>query len=188
MILFLPIFYLLHPIAKLDNQIAISENSDMVMLLQVINDEDGGIHRRHASPSVRDRSSQMSFTPQAHAPSNLAGYGTSAIVAMDRNSSLTAGTSLSSGLLLSQAKPVGKGTERSLESVLHASQQKVTAIESLLRGLHASDKYNSSTLRSSSLDLGIVQTFASECCLHEIIKIYLSSIPVEWLNLLLSFP
>ncbi|XP_058195992.1 CLIP-associated protein [Rhododendron vialii] len=124
------------------------------VIQRVINDEDGGMHRRHASPSVRERSSQMSFTPQTHAPSNLAGYGTSAIVAMDRNSSLTAGTSLSSGLLFSQAKPVGKGTERSLESVLHASQQKVTAIESLLRGLHASDKYNPS-LRSSSLDLGV---------------------------------
>lgn len=187
MFLFLPIFYLLHPIAKLEYHIAIHEMSDMVMLLQVINDEDVGMHRRHASPSGRERSSQMSFTPQTLASSNLAGYGTSAIVAMDRNSSLTAGTSLSSGLLFSQAKPVGKGTERSLESVLHASQQKVTAIESLLRGLHASDKYNPS-LRSSSLDLGIVLTFPSECCFHNIINIYLSSIPVEWLNFLLFFP
>ena len=117
------------------------------------------MHKRHASPSFRERSSQLSFTPQASAPSNIPGYGTSAIVAMDRSSSLSSGTSLSSGLLLSQAKAVGKGTERSLESVLHASKQKVTAIESMLRGLDASEKHNPSTLRSSSLDLGIVITF-----------------------------
>ncbi|GFZ17637.1 CLIP-associated protein [Actinidia rufa] len=123
------------------------------VIQRVINDEDGGMHRRHASPSLRERSSQMSFTPQAPAPSNIPGYGTSAIVAMDRSSSLSSGTSLSSGLLLSQAKPVGKGTERSLESVLHSSKQKVTAIESMLRGLDASEKHNPSTLRSSSLDL-----------------------------------
>lgn len=118
---------------------------------QLINEEDGGIHRRHASPSVRDRG--VSYTPQPSAASNLPGYGTSAIVAMDKSSSLSSGTSLSSGLLLSQAKSLGKGTERSLESVLHASKQKVSAIESMLRGLDLSEKHNS-TLRSSSLDLG----------------------------------
>lgn len=122
---------------------------------QLINEEDGGMHRRHASPSIRDRGSQMSFTPQAGAASNLPGYGTSAIIAMDRSSSLSSGTSLPSGLHLSQAKSVNKGSERSLESVLHASKQKVTAIESMLRGLEISDKQNPSTLRSSSLDLGI---------------------------------
>uniref|UniRef100_A0A5B7AGT6 Putative CLIP-associated protein isoform X1 n=1 Tax=Davidia involucrata TaxID=16924 RepID=A0A5B7AGT6_DAVIN len=125
------------------------------VIQRIINDEDGGMHRRHASPSVRERSSQISYTPQTSAPSNLPGYGTSAIVAMDRSANLPSGTSLSSGLLLSQAKAVGKGTERSLESVLHASKQKVTAIESMLRGLDVSEKHNSSTLRSSSLDLGV---------------------------------
>ena len=96
----------------------------------------------------------MSLPSQASASSNLPGYGTSAIVAMDRSSTLSSGTSISSGVLLSQAKSLGKGTERSLESVLHASKQKVTAIESMLRGLDLSDKHNSSSLRSSSLDLG----------------------------------
>ncbi|KAK2455175.1 CLIP-associated protein [Trifolium repens] len=116
---------------------------------RLINEEDGGKHRRHASPSVRDRSGPTSSTP------NLTGYGTSAIIAMDRSSSLSSGTSMSSGVLLSQAKPLGKGTERSLESVLHASKQKVSAIESMLRGLDLSNKHNSSALRSSSLDLGV---------------------------------
>ncbi|XP_057965079.1 CLIP-associated protein isoform X2 [Malania oleifera] len=125
------------------------------VIQRIINDEDGGIHRRHASPSLRERSTHLSFTPQASAPSSLPGYGTSAIVAMDRSSSLPSGTSLSSGLLLSQAKSLGKGSERSLESVLHASKQKVTAIESMLRGVDVSEKQNPSTLRSSSLDLGV---------------------------------
>ncbi|GFY99513.1 CLIP-associated protein [Actinidia rufa] len=122
---------------------------------EIINEEDGGMHRRHASPAVRERGSHISLTSQASIPSNLSGYGTSAIVAMDRSSSLPSGTSVSSGLSLSQAKPVGQGTERSLESVLRASKQKVTAIESMLRGLNAFEKHNSSTLRSSNLDLGV---------------------------------
>lgn len=121
--------------------------------MQLINEEDGGIHRRHASPSIRDRGALLSSSNHASAHSNLPGYGTSAIVAMDRSSSLSSGTSVSSGVLLSQTKSLGKGSERSLESVLHASKQKVTAIESMLRGLNLSDKQNSA-LRSSSLDLG----------------------------------
>ncbi|TKY52810.1 CLIP-associated protein [Spatholobus suberectus] len=115
---------------------------------RLINEEDGGMHRRHASPSVRDRGALMSITSQASAPSNLTGYGTSAIVAMDRSSSLSSGTSINCGVLLSQAKSLGKGTERSLESVLHASKQKVSAIESMLRGLDLSDKHGSSALRA----------------------------------------
>ncbi|XP_042048444.1 CLIP-associated protein-like isoform X1 [Salvia splendens] len=117
---------------------------------RVINDEDGGMHRRHASPSIRERSSNMSFSTHASTPSNIPGYGTSAIVAMDRSGSLSSGTSLTSGLLISQAKSMGKGAERSLESVLHSSKQKVTAIESMLRGLDISERG-----RSSSLDLGV---------------------------------
>ncbi|XP_057718727.1 CLIP-associated protein-like isoform X2 [Arachis stenosperma] len=124
------------------------------VIQRLINEEDGGIHRRHASPSIRDKGALMTLPSQASASSNVPGYGTSAIVAMDRSSSVSSGTSVSSGILLSQAKSLGKGNERSLESVLHASKQKVTAIESMLRGLDLSDKHNSS-LRSSSLDLGV---------------------------------
>ncbi|KAK7284196.1 hypothetical protein RJT34_18937 [Clitoria ternatea] len=124
------------------------------VIQRLINEEDGGIHRRHASPSIRDRGALMSLPSQASASSNIPGYGTSAIVAMDRSSSISSGTSISSGILLSQAKSLGKGTERSLESMLHASKQKVTAIESMLRGLDLSDKHSSS-IRSSSLDLGV---------------------------------
>ncbi|KAL3517765.1 hypothetical protein ACH5RR_020354 [Cinchona calisaya] len=119
------------------------------VIQRIINDEDGGIHKRHASPSVRERSSHMSNTSHTSAP-NLPGYGTSAIVAMDRSTSLSSGASLVSGLFLSQAKTSTKGTERSLESVLNASKERVNAIESMLRGLNLSEKS-----RSSSLDLGV---------------------------------
>ncbi|KAG9447723.1 hypothetical protein H6P81_013851 [Aristolochia fimbriata] len=126
------------------------------VIQRLINEEDGGIHRRYASPSLRERGVQQSRS-QSQAPnSNLQGYGTSAIVAMDRSATLPSGTSFSSGsMLLSQPKQVNKGSERSLESVLHASKQKVTAIESMLRGLSMSDKLNSSAARSTSLDLGV---------------------------------
>ncbi|XP_059626127.1 CLIP-associated protein-like isoform X2 [Cornus florida] len=123
------------------------------VIQRIIKDEDGSMHRRHASPSLHERSS-MPFTPQTSA-SNLPGHGTSAIVAVDRSANLSSGKSLPSGLLLSQGKPVSKGTERSLESMLHSSKQKVSAIESMLRGLDVSEKHNTSTLRSSSLDLGV---------------------------------
>ncbi|KAJ0101579.1 hypothetical protein Patl1_04301 [Pistacia atlantica] len=46
--------------------------------------------------------------------------------------------------LMSQLLPTFLGFERSLESVLHASKQKATAIESMLRGLEISEKQNPS--------------------------------------------
>ncbi|KAG7025263.1 CLIP-associated protein [Cucurbita argyrosperma subsp. argyrosperma] len=124
-----------------------------LVIQRLINEDDGGIHRRHASPSVHDRGTMMSLNSQPSTGSSLPGYGTSAIVAMDRSSSLSSGASLSSGLL-SQSKTSVDGSERSLESVLHSSKQKVNAIESMLRGLDLSEKHNAN-LRSSSLDLGV---------------------------------
>ncbi|CAH9074425.1 unnamed protein product [Cuscuta epithymum] len=118
------------------------------VIQRIINEEDGGMHRRHASPSLRERSSHT-LAPQASA-SYIPGYGTSAIVAMDKSANLSSGTSTSSGVLLSQAKKASTGSERSLESVLHASKQKVSAIESLLKGLDTTER-----TRSSSLDLGV---------------------------------
>ncbi|XP_071696556.1 CLIP-associated protein-like isoform X2 [Rutidosis leptorrhynchoides] len=119
------------------------------VIQRIINEEDGGMHRRHASPSLRDRNPQTAHNTQNTVSSNLAGYATSAIVAMDRNASLPSVASNSSGLYSSQSKSTNTSTERSLESVLHASKQKVTAIESMLRGL------DSGRVRSSSLDLGV---------------------------------
>ncbi|KAL2238684.1 UNVERIFIED_CONTAM: CLIP-associated protein [Sesamum indicum] len=118
---------------------------------EVINDEyGGGMHRRNASPSIHERSSNMSFDPQTSVSSSIPGYGNSDIVPMDRSASLPSGTSLASRLVPSQAKSVGKGTERSLENVLHSSKQKVPAIKSTLKRLDITQKF-----RSSSLDLAI---------------------------------
>ncbi|KAG1362495.1 CLIP-associated protein [Cocos nucifera] len=123
---------------------------------EIINDEDGGMHKRYASPSLRDRGTQLSRAPSHASTPSIPGYGTSAIVAMDKSASIASGTPLSSGgLLLSQSKPLGKSSERSLESMLHASKQKVSAIESLLRGANISEKHNSSSSHSTSLDLGV---------------------------------
>lgn len=125
-----------------------------LICLQIINDEDGGIHKRYASPSLRERGVQLSRAP-SHATTQLPGYGTSAIVAMDKSATIPSEPSLSSTtLLLSQSKTFGKSSERSLESVLNASKQKVSAIESLLKGVSISDKQNFSVARSTSLDLG----------------------------------
>ncbi|KAE8703987.1 CLIP-associated protein [Hibiscus syriacus] len=120
------------------------------VIQRIINEEDGGMHRRHTSPSIRDRNVKMSITSQSSASSHLPGYQTSAIVSMDRTSTLSSGTPLASGLNLPQPKPLGNGTDRTLESVLHASKLKVNAIESMLRGLDISEKQ-----RSTSLDLGV---------------------------------
>lgn len=127
--------------------------SNMVHFEQLINEEDGVVNKRYASPSLRERGGQLPHTQTR--TTNLSGYG-AAIVAMDRSASIALGTTLSSGnLFLAQSKLCGKGTERSLESMLHASKQKVTAIERMLRGVDISEKLNSSVTRSSSLDLGI---------------------------------
>lgn len=125
----------------------------ILCLLQIVKEEDGASHRHHAYPSIRDRSAQISSS-RTSSPTVLPGYGTSAIVAMDRSSTLNSGTSLSSGLLLSQAKPLSKGADSSIQTVLRTSKEKVSAIESMLRGMDASIR-NQSPFLSSSLDLGI---------------------------------
>ncbi|KAK9733851.1 hypothetical protein RND81_04G096800 [Saponaria officinalis] len=123
------------------------------VIQRIINDEDGGLHRRHASPLVRERN--IPFTPQSSVSLNLPGYGTSAIVAMDKSATLASRASASSGVLLSQSKSLDKGPDRRLESVLNSSKEKVSAIENLLKGLDISSQHKSSSVRSSSLDLGV---------------------------------
>ncbi|KAJ8510755.1 hypothetical protein OPV22_001189 [Ensete ventricosum] len=125
------------------------------VIQRIINEEDGGMHKRYASPSLRERGVQFSRAPSQASSANVVGYGTSAIVAMDKSATISTGTSLSSASLLSQSKTLGKSSERSLESVLHASKQKVSAIESLLKGVSISEKHNFTSARSTSLDLGV---------------------------------
>ncbi|KAG2567311.1 hypothetical protein PVAP13_7NG344800 [Panicum virgatum] len=122
---------------------------------RIINDEDGGVHKRYASPSLRDRVAQPSRAPPHASGTHVPGYGTSAIVAMDKSAAISSDSSFSSNSLrLSQSKTIGRSSERSLESVLNSSKEKVSAIESLLKGVSISGQ-NFSTARSTSLDLGV---------------------------------
>jgi CLIP-associating protein 1/2 len=123
--------------------------------MQIINEEDG-VHKRHASPSLRDRVAQPSRASYHSSGTHIPGYGTSAIVAMDKSAAISSNSSFSSNnLRLSQSKTIGRGSERSLESVLNSSKEKVSAIESLLKSASVSDRQNFSAARSTSLDLGI---------------------------------
>lgn len=124
---------------------------------QIINEEDGGLHKRYASPSLRERGVQLTHAPSRTTITSVTGYGTSSIVAMDKSATVSTGTSLSSASFLSQSKTLGKNTERTLETVLHSSKQKVSAIESLLKGVSLLGKQNFSSARSTSLDLGILE-------------------------------
>lgn len=103
------------------------------------------MHKRYTSPSLRERGVQFSRAPFQSATS-ISGFGTSAIVAVDRSATISSGTSLSANnLCMSQTKTPGEGSVRNIESVLHASKQKVTAIESLLKGVNLSEGTNSFT-------------------------------------------
>ncbi|CAL5026552.1 unnamed protein product [Urochloa decumbens] len=122
---------------------------------RIINDEDGGVHKRYASPSLRDRVAPPSRAPSHSSGTHVPGYGTSAIVAMDKSAAISSDSSFSSNnLRLSQSKTIGRSSERSLESVLNSSKEKVSAIESLLKGVSISGQ-NFSAARSTSLDLGV---------------------------------
>ncbi|OEL27546.1 CLIP-associated protein [Dichanthelium oligosanthes] len=121
----------------------------------IINDEDGGKHKRDPSPSLHERGVQLSRA-SSHAGGTHFGYGTSAIVAMDKGAAISSESSLSSSsILLSQSKTIGRSAERSIESVLSSSKQKVSAIENLLKGVSMSDRHNFSAIRSTSLNHGV---------------------------------
>lgn len=111
------------------------------------------MHKSYPPPSVHEKGTQAAQFPRSFSQSTggMPGYGTSAIVAMDRSATISSGSSPSVGSLVPQRNP--SGSERSLESVLHSSKQKVTAIERLLKGANLSER-NSSLKRSTSLDLG----------------------------------
>ncbi|KAM3388114.1 hypothetical protein ACQJBY_010718 [Aegilops geniculata] len=120
---------------------------------RTINDEDG-VHKRYASPSLREKVLQPSRTLSHASGTHMPGYGTSAIVAMDKSAAISSDSSLPSNhLRLSQSKTTSRVSDRSLESVLSSSKEKVSAIESLLKGVSISDRHNFSVARSTSLDL-----------------------------------
>ncbi|VAI47200.1 unnamed protein product [Triticum turgidum subsp. durum] len=121
---------------------------------RIINDEDGGMHKRYPS-SLHEKGAQLSRSSSHASGTHLTGYGTSSIVAMDKGAAISSESSLSSSMLLSQSKATGRHAERSIESVLSSSKQKVSAIESLLKGVGISGRQNFSAVRSTSLDLGV---------------------------------
>jgi CLIP-associating protein 1/2 len=124
--------------------------------MQIINEEDG-VHKRYASPSLRDKVAPSRASSHSSG-TRIPGYGTSAIVAMDKSAAISSDSSFSSNnLRLPQSKTIGRGSERT-ESVLNSSKEKVSAIESLLKGVSVSDRQNFSAARSTSLDLGIAST------------------------------
>uniref|UniRef100_A0A3B6C9G9 TOG domain-containing protein n=1 Tax=Triticum aestivum TaxID=4565 RepID=A0A3B6C9G9_WHEAT len=122
---------------------------------RTINDEDG-VHKRYASPSLREKVLQPSRTSSHASGTHMPGYGTSAIVAMDKSAAISSDSSLPSNHpRLSQSKTTSRVSDRSLESVLSSSKEKVSAIESLLKGVSISDRQNFSVARPTSLDLGV---------------------------------
>eukprot|EP00252_Welwitschia_mirabilis_P026200 TRINITY_DN8484_c0_g1_i2.p1 TRINITY_DN8484_c0_g1~~TRINITY_DN8484_c0_g1_i2.p1 ORF type:complete len:1346 (-),score=306.49 TRINITY_DN8484_c0_g1_i2:769-4806(-) len=123
-----------------------------VGIQRLINEEEGGIHRRYASPSIRERVTQsLRNTVPSHrtqsSSSVSSGFGTSAVVAMDRSASLMSGPLLGGkgNSLAVQRRSAEVAPERSLESVLQASKQQVFAIENMLRGSDTSERTMVST-------------------------------------------
>ncbi|MCO5575783.1 hypothetical protein L7F22_029588 [Adiantum nelumboides] len=116
------------------------------VIQRLINEEEGGLHKRYASPSLRDRNAHQikhsgTGSQSASAGSQLVSFGTTPIVAMDRT-----------GSLLPNNKPP---SERSLESVLQASQQQVNAIETMLKGMDVLEKGDLASIRSNGKEQGV---------------------------------
>lgn len=105
------------------------------VIQRLINEEEGGIYKRYASPSLRDWSGQQlrhstaisTGVQSASAGSQLVSFGATPIVAMDRTVSL----------------PRIQRPERSLETVLQAQQQ-VNEIETMLKGIDILETEDSS--------------------------------------------
>lgn len=113
--------------------------------LQVINDEDGGILKKYGHSTVHDThqfrnstglptlatshsttSSGLSYSSNGLQTASMNGYNTNPV------------SRLSSTVL--QRKSSEGAHERSLQSVLQASQQQVNAIESMLKGVSVDDQ------------------------------------------------
>ncbi|XP_042390436.1 CLIP-associated protein-like isoform X1 [Zingiber officinale] len=125
------------------------------VIQRMLNEENGGMNRRYSSPSLLEKGAHLSHSPSQSMSTSIPGYSISAIVAMDKTSAILSGTSVSSSSLVSKSKSLGKNSKRSLESVLHASKQKVLAIESLLKGISMSEKKTLTAACSTSLDLAV---------------------------------
>jgi CLIP-associating protein 1/2 len=123
---------------------------------RLITEEDRGFHKSFPSLGIQDRISfqqqQLQHSSGTHIPtqpmtgggSPMTFYENSIKTTNDRSMSLLAGGgSANASSLLSKSMDVTP--DRSLESMLQASQQQVNAIETLLRGSDMSDKGTVST-------------------------------------------
>ncbi len=123
---------------------------------QLITEEDRGFHKSFPSLGIQDRISfqqqQLQHSLGTHIPtqpmtgggSPMTFYENSIKTTNDRSMSLLAGGgSANASSLLTKSMDVTP--DRSLESMLQASQQQVNAIETLLRGSDMSDKGTVST-------------------------------------------
>lgn len=116
--------------------------------IQVINDEDGGILKKYGHAAIFDASSTHQFRHSTGLPILAAGHSpipsglphssngnhTSSISGHNTNP-----VSRSASNIL-QRKSTEGAPERSLESVLQASQQQVNAIETILKGVAVEDR------------------------------------------------
>lgn len=115
---------------------------DVFPSLQVINDEDGGILKKYGHSTVHDshqfrNSTGVPTLAASHSslPSGLSNSsnGTQTATMNGYNNPLRPTSTL-------QRKTSEGAPERSLQSVLQASQQQVNAIESMLKGVSVDDQ------------------------------------------------
>ena len=115
---------------------------NLFSFLQVINDEDGGILKKYGHSTVHDTrtSTGLSTLATSHITTSssglsnsLNGHPTASINGYNTNPASRS----ASGIL--QRKSSEGAPERSLQSVLQASQQQVNAIETMLKGVAVDD-------------------------------------------------
>ncbi|CAM6093819.1 unnamed protein product [Calypogeia fissa] len=116
---------------------------------RLLNEEDGGFQKRYASPLVRERGSHVQHQQLGQSANFPVASGSH--VAVNHPAMSFASTTGSAGRTLSefgsyamnnsqQKKSVELRVERSLDSLLQASQQQVNAIENMLRGVEMGEK------------------------------------------------
>lgn len=129
----------------------LTTSNSLLQLKQLLNEEDGGFPRRYVSPLVRDRGShaqQQQLRQSANVPVVSVSHPA---VTQPLPAIYFSSTTASAGRTISalethamnnlrQRKSVELGVERSLDSVLQASQEQVNAIENMLKGVELGEK------------------------------------------------
>ncbi|CAM6027395.1 unnamed protein product [Sphagnum balticum] len=123
---------------------------------RLINEEDRGFHKSFSSLAAHDRGSYqqqplrqstgtlVAAQPMTGGGSTLPFYENLAKTTNNSSMNLVAGVGAANSSSLSVSKSIDVAPDRTLESVLQASQQQVNAIETMLRGFDTSDKVGGS--------------------------------------------